>query len=273
MSVPILTYHPINILGTDYQNNDHVAFSVDLESFDSLGFKLVPLGSLFQWLLFGKSLPRKAVAVTFDDGAIFDWEDIEHPTCGHQVSMANMVFRHCSKHTVSPKNYPVTSFVIASPEAREELDRVCFGERHWWHDDWWLPATESGFMDIQNHSWDHNHDSLTERRSPAKRGTFKSIDNMELADHQIRQATQYIDSVLGLGNTRFFAFPYGESNDFLLHDYLPNEAQSHRIQMALTTDPDYLRRDTNRYAVPRFVCGRDWNTPDGLVKILEESGQ
>ena len=42
------------------------------------------------------------------------------------------------------------SFVIASPQARAELDRKDFLSLNVWHDDWWRPATESGYLTIEN---------------------------------------------------------------------------------------------------------------------------
>ena len=50
-SIPILTYHALNIDGNDYLGNDHVAFREDLRLLTSLGFRIIPLADLVQLLV------------------------------------------------------------------------------------------------------------------------------------------------------------------------------------------------------------------------------
>jgi hypothetical protein len=84
MSVIVLTYHACNIMGNDYADNDHVALAQDLQTLAEKGFELVDLADAVTAGLSGTG--KSLVALTFDDGPIFDFEDFEHPNCGFQKS-------------------------------------------------------------------------------------------------------------------------------------------------------------------------------------------
>jgi hypothetical protein len=142
----------------------------------------------------------------------------------------------------------------------------------WWNDDWWPPAVATGLMDIGNHSWDHNHEGL----SPAfdlgvKRGTFTTINTRALADHEIKQAAEFIWSRAPNRGAALFAYPYGEFADYLVEKYLPENAARLRLIAAFADKAGYLSDSTNRWLIPRFVCGRDWTSPAGLDVILSQS--
>ncbi|MBC8023378.1 MAG: polysaccharide deacetylase family protein, partial [Burkholderiales bacterium] len=175
-----------------------------------------------------------------------------------------------------PRDQPslnVTAFVVVSPEARAELDKSCLVGRGWWNDDWWELAAASGLMDIANHSWDHHHDALPARmKTGARRGTFRSIGTRRLADHEIRQAATYLRSRSPNRGAELFAYPYGEANRYLVSDYFPRNGADLRIIAAFTGRAGFLSQKTNRWAVPRFIFGRDWKSPAGLDRILEGAG-
>src|SRR5688572_17948788 len=90
----ILTYHPIHIVANDYTGNDQVALASDLETIERLGLPVVSLDQAIteggeRELLSG--IAEAAVAITFDDGSVFDFEDHGHPTCGPQRSAASVL--------------------------------------------------------------------------------------------------------------------------------------------------------------------------------------
>jgi peptidoglycan/xylan/chitin deacetylase (PgdA/CDA1 family) len=266
MRTVVLTYHSNNISGNDYQNNDHVALADDLRTIASLDLPIVSLRDAVDVHLGTHAAPAEAaVAISCDDGSWFDWHDLMHPSWGLQPSLRNVLreFRAETGRRVS-----MTSFVIASPEARTELDRSCLIGSGWWGDEWWPLAAADG-IDVQSHSWDHNHDSLaaTALRGAAK-GRFDVIVRWHEADAELRQASDYIDSRCGAGHCRLLAYPYGETSDYLADEYLPRHREQHRLNAAFTTEPKPLASGDDRWRLGRYVCGQHWRSTDQLRALL-----
>jgi hypothetical protein len=273
MRVPILTYHAVNITGNDYADNDHVAFAADLRLIDDLRLRIVPLHWVVDQLLgtADRDLSR-CVALSCDDGSWFDYHDLDHPTHGPQRSLFNTLvdFRRDRGRDAQPDLH-LTSFVIASPDARADIDRGCLVGRGWMGDRWWRAAQASGLISIENHSWDHNHVavSATAQRDGIK-GSFVPIDTYAEADAEIRQASDWIDARLGTSRTSLFAYPYGESNAYLREDYLPNRMTEHRMRAAFGTDPGPAEAESSRWNLPRYICGHHWRSPEALEDLLRE---
>jgi hypothetical protein len=75
-------------------------------------------------LLNGVPVPARSVAMTFDDGTDLDFRDRMHPLHGLQRGMLNILLDFIAVH--GRRRQPqlhATAFVIASPEARGELDQ------------------------------------------------------------------------------------------------------------------------------------------------------
>ncbi len=271
MRVPVLTYHSNNISGNDYASNDHVALAQDLRLIHRRGLRIVPLMHVVDVMLgeAPESAVEQAVALSFDDGSWFDWHDIDHPTCGMQRGFAG-ILRDFAAETGASVH--ATSFVIVSPEARTILDRTCMIGRGWWSDDWWREAQREGLLAIESHSWDHNHHTLpmTAQRDQRK-GTFRTIDTYADADAEIRQASDWLDAHLAPQRTSLLAYPYGESNDYLLSEYLPRFQSEHRLRAAFGTDPRPIEIDSDRWNLPRYVCGQHWSDPARLEILLGEA--
>ncbi|MEP7096998.1 MAG: polysaccharide deacetylase family protein [Dokdonella sp.] len=271
MRVPVLTYHSNNISGNDYASNDHVALAADLRLIHDRGLRIVPLTRVVDVLL-GEAPQFEVdggVAISFDDGSWFDWHDIEHPVCGLQRGFAG-VLRDFANETGARVH--ATSFVIVAPEARAILDRTCLVGRGWWGDDWWSEAQREGLIAIESHSWDHNHHTLpvTAQRNQAK-GTFRTINTYTDADAEIRQASNWLDAHLAPHCASLFAFPYGESNDYLVHEYLPRFQTEHRLRAAFGTEPRPIESNRDRWLLPRYVCGQHWSQPSGLERLLVDA--
>lgn len=266
MRVPVLTYHGINIHGNDYADNDHVALAQDLATISRLGYRIVPLHRVVDALDDPQIDVADAVAITFDDGSWFDWHDLEHPSCGPQRSFANILRDHRAN---TGAFVHATSFVIASPAAREILDRTCMVGRGWWTDDWWPDAVREGIVAIESHSWDHNHDTLPETvQRDQRKGTFRTIDAWGDADAEIRAAADYLDAHCRPHRSTLFAYPYGEWNDYLVGEYLPHRRAEHRVRAAFTTQAAPVTREADRFRLPRYVCGHDWRTATALAELL-----
>lgn len=257
----------------NYAENDHMALASDLETIYQSGFRVIPLSRVVDWHqgLLNDAQVARTVAITLDDGSWFDFYDLDHPTCGMQRSMIN-ILRDFQKRRQSEEPVHATSFVISSPEARSSLDKSCMIGKDWWGDQWWQEASLSGFMDIESHSWDHVHTELAEiaQRDQIK-GDFSRIDSFEDSEVQFTRAGEYIASVLEGKRPSLFAYPYGQASDYAVDDYLPNFQMNHRYRAAFTTEAKAVSRSDNRWLLPRFVFGHDWKDPQGLAEILNRT--
>ena len=266
--VPVLTYHGINIEGDDYARNDHVALASDLRSLAAAGWHVQPLHRVVAALLGdGPAPPARSVAITFDDGAWFDWHDLEHPTWGPQPSFATLLR---DRRGVLPGVH-ATSFVIVSPGARDVLDRTCMVGRGWWSDAWWREAAAEGLIAIESHSWDHNHDTLPATvMGEAAKGTFANVSTHAQADAEIRQAADWLDAFLGT-RASLFAYPYGQSSAYLREEYFPRFAHEHRVRAAFGTVPAPVTPTSDRWNLPRYVCGFHWKSPEEFEALLRST--
>ena len=272
MRIPILTYQPMRIDGNDYRGNELRALADDLRQITDAGFRILPLRTIVDAWLDDRvgEVAGKVVAITSDNGADFDYRDLPHPGAGTQRSVINILRDFAAGHPRAQDALNVTSFVIASPEARDVLDQTCMIGQGWWTDAWWKSAIASGLIHVANHSWDHHHETLPESFSlGVPRGNFLTIDNERLADHEIRRAADYLRSHAPNPGAALFAYPYGQTNEFLTHEYFPRHGKSLGIRAAFTTNPGFFEPDCRKWEIPRFLFGRDWSTPSELESILD----
>lgn len=257
----VLCYHSTNVSGNDYALNDHVALRADLAALNVRGIELVhPSAAAIEPLA-----PRPRVALTFDDGMILDAIDFEHPAWGPQDSFLRILREH---HTATGQHCAAASFVIASPAARAELDRKDFLSLNVWHDDWWPAATASGYLTIENHSWDHNHPSLERSvQRDNRRGSFRDIDTYDDAMAEVRLASDYIEQRCGRRPT-LFAYPWGEDNPYLVEQFFPKHAAELGILGAFVTS-GASSSASNRWRIPRLVCGTDWRSPAEFSALID----
>ena len=272
MKIPVLTYHSINVIENSYAENDHMALASDLETIQESGFRVIPLSRVVDWHqgLFSDADVERTVAITLDDGSWFDFYDLDHPTCGVQRSMIN-ILRDFQEKDPASRGVHATSFVISSPEARSSLDKSCMIGKDWWGDEWWQEAALSGLMDVESHSWDHVHTELDHiAQQDQIKGDFSQVKTLEDCEVQFAKASDYIASVLELKKPSLFAYPYGQASEYAVTEYLPNDQARHQYRAAFTTEPKPVSRSDNRWLLPRFVFGHDWKDPQGLIEILKE---
>ena len=86
------------------------------------------------------------------------------------------------------------------------------------------------------------------------------------AHHQILDAEAYLTRKLGDRRSRLFAYPYGHVSSYLCEEFFPEHQRE--FKAAFATGGGYFTQESNRWAIPRFVCGEDWRTPEGLLAIL-----
>ncbi len=270
MRVPVLTYHAVNIAGNDYATNDHVALAADLHLIGEMGLRVVPLSWIVDQLLgtAQRDLER-CVALTCDDGTDLDFFDIDFPPHGVQRSFYNIMMDAASDPRLARSDLHLTCFVIASPEAREHLDRECIFGKGWMSERWWQPAVRSGRIAIENHSFDHNHASIPlPGIGGMQRGSFFPVDNRERADAEIVAAARYIDKAVAPARTTLFCYPYGNVNDYLRRDYFPNLHHVHGMRAAFGDGAQPVQDDSDRWNLPRYICGHHWKSQSELRAIL-----
>lgn len=269
MKAAILAYHSQNIAGSETGNNDHVALAADLDALHSAGCQFISLDNLVNGLFDGASLSsgRPLICLTFDDGCDFDVRTLKFPGHGLQPGFLQILEAFVRRHGPGGQTgLHATSFVIASPEARHLIDRKSlFGSGHM-SDDWWRGADTHPMMSIDNHGWDHNHPDLGEGQYA--RGGFEMVSSFEHCHQQVVQAAEYIEQKTGR-RPRFFAYPFGESSEYIRDEYFPRRHDEHHCLAAVGTDPGLVSAESNRWNLPRFVCGRDWSTPEELLATLD----
>jgi peptidoglycan/xylan/chitin deacetylase (PgdA/CDA1 family) len=266
--IPVLTYHGQRILTNDYGENDHIALREDLRALTDAGWRVVPASRVVAWHAgrLSDADVERAVAITFDDGTWFDYHDLDHPTCGPQRSLFNILVDHARE---SGAEVSAAAFVIASPVARDLLDERALVGGGWWGEDWWRPAQQSGTMTIECHSWDHVHPLLDEvAHASNRKGDFAAVDQPADCDTQVTRAGEYIRKRAGPRSARLFAYPFGEYSDYLANRWFPTRTGRHRFAAAFTTEAKPVERSDNAWTLPRFVFGRDWKTPEAFARLL-----
>ena len=271
MALAVLAYHSHHVVGPDYGANDHVAFERDLDLLTDAGWRIVPLAVLVR--AHRERASERLVALTFDDGPVYDVEDVVHPAYGGQRSFANAMRAFAARRPGAQPSLHATSFVIASPEARLAMESHA-DPRYTWlapgsmGEAWWSDAIDSGLVAIANHSWDHLHPALPAvRHSGDARGDFSRVSTVADADAQIRDAAAYLARATGGRAAPYFAYPYGHHNAFLARDYLPSLGDA-ICAAAFTCEPRLVAPDDSRFLLPRLVCGADWRSPEELAARL-----
>ena len=254
----ILAFHSQNVEGAHYKvHDDHVGLDATL---GELAECSVPVLRLLDVVLTLRDaphrLPARYACITFDDGTDYDWEAIRGPSGQVHESFGSILRRYGASGT---------AFVIASPEAREDIMRRLSPVRM--SEAWWREAQQSGVVDIGVHGWDHVHPSVASVAStPDLAGRFDRVATPAQARKQVDDAVEYIALRAGPGSARLFAYPYGQVSEYLASDYLERQD---RIFAAFTTDGIALTPGMDRWRLPRFVHGWHWHGRPALRSLLE----
>jgi peptidoglycan/xylan/chitin deacetylase (PgdA/CDA1 family) len=265
----VLAYHSQNVTGYTYETSDRLAFAADLALLRELDFTVVSAMHLVRRLRAGdfRSLPAKCVVLTMDDAPLSDVCETSNPPHAGQDSMLTSLrkqHRRSFGFAITKPPFVATVFAIASPEARRQLS-VPMG-MPWLTDNWWRAAQQSGYLDIGTHSWNHVHPDLEEMAiQPQLKEAFHRVDSVAEADRQIVQAIRWIRAITGHDAAGLFDYPYGQTNDFLVREYLPRQRE---VIGAFTTQPRPVTESTCIWQIPRFVCGHHWKTREALRSLL-----
>jgi peptidoglycan/xylan/chitin deacetylase (PgdA/CDA1 family) len=266
----VLTFHSHNVSGNDAATNDHVALDGTLDTLERLAIPVLRLLDAVRALRAGRfsRLPDRFACITFDDGADYDWRDLDFPGHGRQRSMYSILRGHSRKllGLAWMRRAHATTFVIASPEARREIASAALGDAALMSDSWWREAQGSGLLDIGTHGWNHVHPSVSEMAArPELVEHFERIDNAADADLQVARAFDAIRARARGDSGLLFAYPYGQVSAYLADTYLPAQQ---RILGAVTTQPEPMLAQGSPWRIPRYVCGADWSGDTALEALL-----
>jgi peptidoglycan/xylan/chitin deacetylase (PgdA/CDA1 family) len=202
-----------------------------------------------------------------------DYYDIDYPEHGCQRSLFNAMrdLRRERGLNAQPHLH-LTAFAIASQQARSIMDKECLFGCDWMRDTWWRAAGASGLMAIENHSYDHNHPVLP---SPGiddmPRGSFLHVDNAIRAEAEIAAAQQLLNDRLAPRRSTLFCYPFGHVPDYLRLLWLPDHGEQHGLLAAFGDGAQPIELASERWNLPRYICGWHWKSPDGLAAILRDA--
>lgn len=269
--IPVLCYHSWTI-GDQYNNDDHIALEQDLQLLSQRGYLILPVEKLID-LKRGR-LPKsyvtqnKLVCISFDDGKAYDYIDGERPD-GSIIKSFARILRECSE--TLPTLLPGTraaSFVIGSAEARS---MIWNDSPQLTSDDWWLECADEGTLGLANHSWDHVHENVeTVYQQNNIKGSFHEIRTFEDAEAQIAKTQDLLNEKLQGNHLPVFCYPFGHVSEYLKTEYLPQNSDRLGIFGAFSTAGKAVTENTDIWAIPRFVCGYHWRTPEQLANVLTE---
>ncbi len=273
MPTSILTFHSQNIAGADHASNDHVALRQDLAALHDAGYRIISLDHLLEGVAGEDAFASRQVVLTFDDGCDFDVRDIDWPGHGLQRSFLGIMedFAKSAGAGNQPGLQPgiqpglhATTFVIASQEARDAIDTASLLGKDWMSHSWWASAQAHPMLSVGNHSWDHNHRDFAGKDS----GSFRSVDDHAQCLAQVVRSAAAIEAQTGIW-PHFFAYPFGESSPYLRDKFFPDHPEVHGCRAAVGTEAGFVTADSNIWNLPRFVCGRDWDSAESLIELLD----
>ncbi len=270
MPAIVLAYHSQNVNGSDYACNDHIALQRDLETVIARGLRVVTAEALVSTLRAGLEWDEPSVVFTCDDGTFLDWQDFDHPKHGMQTSFQTILLRALANGLRAPQRGVMTSFVIASALAHAAIDRCNHAGIRITHDAWWPDAAKDGTLALGCHSWDHCAVALPAAQIYSESaGNFYGVKTFAHADQQVRVAAEMIRArALDSTQATLFAYPYGQTTPYLLEQYFPTAA--HGMRAAFTDSAALVNRNTSAWAIPRFVCGAHWRSPDDFSTLLDQ---
>ena len=277
--IPILCYHSWAADGHGYASDNHLALESDLRVLAARGYQIISL-PLLATVLRGEQpaaelIGHKLVGLSFDDGWDYDYYALKNPQ-GNPVKSIHALLVESqawlAQFDTGPRG---VAFVIASPQARQILERACGAGVDRWQDVWWAACAAEGILGIANHSWDHLHEALPQvRQREQRKGSFLAVECLADAESQIAEAQDYIQAKTQGHALPLFGYPYGDVSSYLRDDYFPQHGDRIGIQAAFATGGTAVRPGVSPWAIPRLVCGEHWCSAADFPVLLDaiESG-
>ena len=268
IKIPVLCYHAHIIGSNDYAGNAHIALAEDLAMLQARGKRIVPLSWIVDWLggKHDEADMVNAVGISFDDGTLLDFAPVEHPQYGRLPGLLPILQQFAQRYPQDQPSVHASCFVIASPLARAQADQHLLYGLDWLGASWWPKAAASGMMSIENHSWDHNM-AVASEACASPRDSFYGVAGLAAAQRQILQSSELVENITGR-RPQLFAYPYGDVNEYLASDYLPDQAESTGLRAAFTTAGEHINTHSDHWQLPRYVHGMHWKKASELLDLL-----
>lgn len=212
---PILMYHQIG-----YESDNPLVippeqFEQQMKYLYESDFKTISSGQLNDYLRKHKSLPRKPILVTFDDG---------------NVSVVQKAMPILKKY-----KFKGTAFVIGKNIGHGGLSGSDIRE------------LDNAGWDIGNHTFNHAH-----------LGTISKGEQLVELD----LANAEIHSIMPSKRIEYFSYPTGSYNLESIESL-----KSRGFLLAFTTDPGWVKPDTNPYLIPRIAIGPKTSQIEFMIKV------
>lgn len=190
VSLPILMYH--SILEDASRQGQYVVSPTVLESdlrwLRDHGYETVVMQDLIDYVDTGKALPEKPVMLTFDDGYYNNYK-YAYP----------LLKQYGMRAVLSP--------VVSWSEkfSEKDADHVVYSHATW---DELREMSDSGVMEIQNHSYDMHYCTAGKRKGTLKQAAETVAGYRSTLREDLETAQQKLTEVLGKTPTTF-TYPYG----------------------------------------------------------------
>lgn len=193
--LPIIMYHSL-LKDKNLQNDYTISpalFEEDLKYLTKNGYKTVTISDLVDYVYHGSDLPQKCVILTFDDGCYnnyyYAYPLLKEYKCRAVISpIVSAVERFTQTGNIS-----VTYGYISDENIREMVN--------------------SGFVEIQNHSYDMH--KLTPRRGAEQKKGESDSDYKEAITSDIKKAQNYLIKNAGV-TPECFIYPFGAKSSATL---------------------------------------------------------
>lgn len=108
------------------------------------------------------------------------------------------------------------------------------------------------------------------RQRENRKADFHAVDNPEDAERQIAAAQDYINQVTDGRTVPVFCYPYGHVSEYVRDHYLPSHGGRLGLRAAFSTAGASVTEASNIWALPRFVCGWHWRSPEEFSTLLKD---
>lgn len=190
--LPIVMYH--SLLKDQKLQNDYTIspalFEKDMKYLTSNGYTTVTVEDLINYVYHGKNLPDKCIMLTFDDGYYNNYY-YAYP----------LLKKYKCKAVISP--------IASMTEKFTQTQDISVSYGHI-NDDDIKEMVNSGYVEIQNHSYDMH--TLTPRKGVSKKRSESAEDYKNAITSDITKAQNYLENVTGK-KPSCFVYPFGAKSD------------------------------------------------------------
>ena len=242
VKLPILMYH---FLTENVRNRWAITpenFEADLIYLKENGYETVFMSEVIDYVYKGKRLPEKPIVLTFDDG----------DSSVHRIAFP-LLQKYEMKAVVAIIGKPTDEYSMESRTDIEYYPNITWKQVKEMH--------ESGWIEIQNHSYDSHHGNGTKKKKGESFENYRERLSQDLNKLQSR-----IKEEIGV-NPNTFVYPFGA----ISHDSVPILKENGfmaSLSCAEVVSAVKLGDPSSLYGLGRFLRPQDI-TAERIVKFAE----